>query len=79
LLWGQLTAREHLLFYGRLKNLSREELNNVSLHTFIVEQVIWHYNLQYAGEAWFQTLRIFFAYNAIGIEADGLYCASVLA
>ncbi|KAG0620187.1 hypothetical protein M758_4G196700 [Ceratodon purpureus] len=28
LLWGQLTGREHLLFYGRLKNLKGTELNN---------------------------------------------------
>lgn len=26
LLWEQLTGREHLLFYGRLKNLERREL-----------------------------------------------------
>ncbi|XP_073389468.1 ABC transporter A family member 7 isoform X4 [Physcomitrium patens] len=28
LLWGQLTAHEHLLFYGRLKNLKGAELNS---------------------------------------------------
>lgn len=28
LLWGQLTGREHLLFYGRLKNLKGTELTN---------------------------------------------------
>ena len=28
LLWETLTAREHLLFYGRLKNLKGEELTN---------------------------------------------------
>jgi len=30
LLWGQLTGREHLLFYGRLKNLKGPELTTVS-------------------------------------------------
>lgn len=30
LLWGQLTGREHLLFYGRLKNLKGAELTSVS-------------------------------------------------
>ncbi|KAG0592931.1 hypothetical protein KC19_1G291300 [Ceratodon purpureus] len=28
LLWGKLTSREHLLFYGRLKNLKGTELKN---------------------------------------------------
>uniref|UniRef100_A0A7I4ACZ0 ABC transporter domain-containing protein n=1 Tax=Physcomitrium patens TaxID=3218 RepID=A0A7I4ACZ0_PHYPA len=28
LLWGQLTGREHLLFYGRLKNLKGADLNS---------------------------------------------------
>lgn len=30
LLWGYLTGREHLLFYGRLKNLKGRELTDVS-------------------------------------------------
>jgi ABC-type Na+ transport system ATPase subunit NatA len=34
LLWGQLTGREHLLFYGRLKNLKGTELFSVSYATF---------------------------------------------
>ena len=34
LLWGQLTSREHLLFYGRLKNLKGTELFSVSYATF---------------------------------------------
>jgi len=29
LLWEQLSGREHLLFYGRLKNLKGKELNQV--------------------------------------------------
>lgn len=29
LIWEQLTGVEHLLFYGRLKNLKGAELNNV--------------------------------------------------
>lgn len=32
LLWETLTGREHLLFYGRLKNLKGSDLTEVSLH-----------------------------------------------
>ncbi|KAL9243222.1 hypothetical protein vseg_017135 [Gypsophila vaccaria] len=45
LLWGTLTGREHLLFYGRLKNLSGAALNEA------VEESLKNLNLFYGGVA----------------------------
>ena len=35
LLWEQLTGREHLLFYGRLKNLRGSALTEVRIHPYL--------------------------------------------
>ncbi|KAG6404043.1 hypothetical protein SASPL_136279 [Salvia splendens] len=45
LLWGTLTGREHLLFYGRLKNLKGDSLLNA------VEESLKSVNLFYGGVA----------------------------
>lgn len=41
LLWPQLTAKEHLLFYGRLKNLAGKELDD-AVEASLREVNLWN-------------------------------------